>query len=83
LIGKSDASAGHLAGGHQQQDLFRTKRWCGGEFKVRLVSRPGEGCEVRFHMLLKQESLFKFRLHNNGISKIQRSEKHDSLPAKL
>ena len=53
----------------------------GGDCQV--VSRPGEGCEVRFQMLLKQESLFKFRLHNNGISKIQRSEKHDSLPAKL
>ena len=53
----------------------------GGECQV--VSRLGEGCEVRFQMLLKQESFFKFRLRSSSISKIQLSDKHDPLPAKL
>jgi signal transduction histidine kinase len=52
----------------------------GGDCQV--VSRPGEGCEVRFQVLLKEASLFKFRPHYDGISKIQPSNKHDSLPAK-
>ena len=47
-----------------------------------LVSRPGEGCEVRFHVLLKQGAFFKFRLHNSAVSKIQSDDKQDFLPAK-
>jgi signal transduction histidine kinase len=44
----------------------------GGDCRV--VSRPGEGCEVRFQVQLKQDSLFKFRLHSNGVSKGQSSD---------
>jgi signal transduction histidine kinase len=43
----------------------------GGNCQV--VSRAGEGCEVRFQVQLKQDSLFKFRLHSNGVSKGQSS----------
>lgn len=56
----------------------------GGDCKV--VSRPGEGCQVRFQVLLKQEStfrsLFKFRLRDSDSSKTQSRDKYDSLPAK-
>ena len=57
----------------------------GGDCRV--ASRPGEGCQVSFQVLLKQKSFFrsffKFRLHDNGVPKNQPSDKYDSLPAKL
>ena len=51
----------------------------GGDCRV--VSQPGEGCEVRFQVLLDQGSFFKFRLHEKSAAKILSSNKYDSLPA--
>jgi signal transduction histidine kinase len=55
----------------------------GGNCQV--ISRPGEGSQVRFQVPLKPDSffkrLFKFRLRDKGNSKIQPSDKYDSLPA--
>lgn len=57
----------------------------GGDCQV--TSRPGEGCQVCFQVLLKQESFFrsffKFKLRDNGVPKIQPSDKYESSPAKL
>lgn len=57
----------------------------GGDCQV--VGRPGEGCQVSFQMPLKQESFlksfFKFRLHDEAVSKTQSSDTYDSLSAKL
>ena len=56
----------------------------GGDCQV--VSRPGDGCQVSFQVLLERESflrsIFKFRPQDNGVSKIQPREKHDPVPAK-
>ena len=56
----------------------------GGDCQV--ISRRGEGCQVSFQVVLKQESvfksLFKFRFRDKDISKIQSSNKYDSLSAK-
>jgi hypothetical protein len=56
----------------------------GGDCQV--VSRPGDGCQVLFQVLLEPEpflkSFFKSQPPDNGISKIQPSDKHDPLPAK-
>jgi signal transduction histidine kinase len=56
----------------------------GGDCQV--VSRPGDGCQVLFQVLLEPEpflkSFFKSQPPDNGISKIQPGDKHDPLPAK-
>lgn len=56
----------------------------GGDCQV--VSRPAGGCQVCFQVLLERKSFFKSffksRPHENGVSKIQASDKQDPLPAK-
>jgi signal transduction histidine kinase len=56
----------------------------GGDCEV--ICRPGEGSQVRFRVLLKQEStfrsFFKFQLPAGGAAKTQSSDKYDSLPGK-
>jgi signal transduction histidine kinase len=63
--GFDSANASPLRNGLSNMKLRMAE--VGGDCQV--ISRPGEGCEVRFKVLLKQDSLFKFRQRPKGFSK--------------
>lgn len=74
--------AGHDRNGLSNMKLRMAE--IGGDCRV--TSRPGDGCQVCFHVLLERDSffksLFKSRPNEGGFSKMEPSEKHEPIPTK-